>query len=92
MNYATKIRMMPGCGNSFNTQEIDEIYVSGNGWNDFYSKGQLHDYLKRCPGTICVNIRPYPELIPAMSSRGEKYVRSESNNSTYDNLLMLPRV
>lgn len=92
MYYSTKIKMMPGCGNSNNAQEIDQIYVAGNGWNDFYPKGQLHDYLKRTPGTICVDIYPYPELLPATSSRGEKYVRSESNDSPYDNLLRLPRV
>ena len=38
-----------------------------------------------------VNIAPYPYLIPAISSQGEKYVHSVANNTSKDNLLMLPR-
>lgn len=42
--------------------------------------------------TIKVDISPYPYVIPATSSRGEKYVRSEANDTPDDNLLKLPRV
>ena len=35
---------------------------------------------------------PYPDLIPVVSSKGEKYVRSEPNDTPRDNLLRLPRV
>ena len=43
----------------------------------FFKKADLHDYLKKNPGSIKVYISPYPDLIPAVSSTGEKYVRSE---------------
>ena len=32
-----------------------------------------------------------PNLIPAISSKNEKYVKTEANSSTQDNLLSLPR-
>ena len=34
---------------------------------------------------------PYPDVVPAVSSNGEKYVRSEPNDTVNDNLLKLPR-
>ncbi|MBR4020311.1 MAG: DUF3892 domain-containing protein, partial [Firmicutes bacterium] len=43
------------------------------------------------PNSIFVNISPYPDLVPALSSTGEKYVRSEPNDTPFDNLLRLPR-
>ena len=92
MMYAKKIKMQPGCTNSNNTQEIAEIYVDGCNNPDFFKKAALHDYLKDNPNSIRVNISPYPYIVPAISSRGEKYVRSEPNDTPYDNLLKLPRV
>lgn len=90
--YATQIKMMPGCGNSQKVVEIDEIYVEGCRDPGFYKKAVLHDYLKDNPGTIKVKISPYPDLVPATSSRGEKYVRSAPDEYTHDDLLDLPRV
>ena len=49
-------------------------------------------YLKKNPKSIKVYISPYPDVVPALSSRGEKYVRSEPNDTVRDNLLKLPRV
>ena len=88
---ATKIRMKPGCTNG-GLLEIDEIYVEGCNNPGFFKKENLHKYLTENPGKIQVNIWPYPDVIPAVSSRGEKYVRSTPNDSTRDNLLDLPRV
>ena len=90
--YATQIKMMPGCGNSQKAVEIDEIYVEGCRDPGFYKKAVLHDYLKDNPGTIKVRISPYPDLVPATSARGEKYVRSAPDEYTHDDLLDLPRV
>ena len=90
--YATQIKMMPGCGNSQKAVEIDEIYVEGCRDPGFYKKAVLHDYLKDNPGTIKVKISPYPDLVPATSARGEKYVRSAPDEYTHDDLLDLPRV
>lgn len=92
MMYATKIHMNSGCQNSNYLTDIDTIYLEGDNTNQFYKKGVLHDHLKSHPNTIKVNISPYPYLVPAISSKGEKYVRSEPNDSVNDNLLKLPRV
>ena len=88
---ATRIKMKQGCANSSKTEEIAEIYVDGCNNPGFFEKSVLHDYLKTNPNSIQVNIPPYPNLIPAVSSRGEKYVRSEPNDTPHDNLLKLPR-
>lgn len=89
---ATKIKMMSGCGTSNNLLEIDEIYLTGCSEDGFYKKASVHEYLQKNPGTIQVNISPYPNCIPATSSKGEKYVKSAPDNTTKDNLLNLPRV
>ena len=46
MIYATKIRMRPGCGNSWQLTEIDSIYLEGLNKPGFYTKESIHDYLK----------------------------------------------
>lgn len=88
---ATKIKMQPGCYSSQDLQEIDAIYIVGCNNPGYFKKAVLHDYLKNNPGTIQVNIPPYPNLIPATSCYGEKYVRSAPNGAAVDNLLKLPR-
>ena len=88
---ATKIRMMSGSENSMSLQEIDSIYVTGCDNPQFFKKAVIHDYLKEHPGSIVVNRYPYPELIPRISSNGEKYVQSTANEYFVDNLLSLPR-
>lgn len=92
MLYANKIKMQQGCANSTSTQEIAEIYIDGCNNPGFFPKATLHNYLVKEPNSIKVNISPYPFLVPATSSRNEKYVRSEPNDTTNDNLLKLPRV
>ena len=89
--YATKIKMKPGCYSSGSLLEIDSIYIEGCDNPGFFKKWVLHDFLKENPGTIQVKIWPYPNVIPATSSAGEKYVRSSPNDYTHDNLLDLPR-
>ena len=88
---ATAIRMKNGCSNSYDTLEIDSVYIEGCVRPDFYKKEVVYDYLIEHPGSIYVDRSPYPELIPALSKYQEKYVRSEPNDTTRDNLLMLPR-
>ena len=83
--------MKPGCYSSSNLLEIDSIYIEGCNNPGFFKKNVLYDFLKENPGTIRVNIWPYPNVISAISSRGEKYVRSTPNDYTHDNLLDLPR-
>lgn len=90
--YASKIKMQRGCYNSQNLLEIDEIYLEGCNTPGFYKKEDIHDHLNNYPGTIQVNIWPYPNVVPATSAYGEKYVRSAPNSSQHDNLLSLPRV
>ena len=60
-------------------------------WRRLDQKGDLHDYLKNYPNTVVVNISPYPYLIPAVSYRGEKYVRSAPDDWKHDDLMDLPR-
>lgn len=90
--YATMLKMQQGCNTSQSLLEIDEIYIEGCTNPGFFKKAILHDFLEKNPGSIQVKIRPFPDVIPAISSRNEKYVRSSPNNSTHDNLLDLPRV
>lgn len=89
---ATKIKMKAGCARSNNTTEISEVYLEGCTNPGYYTKESLHDYLKKNPGSIQVSIYPYPNVVPALSSRQEKYVRSDPNDTPNDNLLKLPRV
>ena len=91
MMYATKIRMLPGAYYSQQPEEIDEIYITGCNNPGYFKKAVLHNFLKENPGAIEVNLYPYPEVIPATSSRGEKYVRSTPNQWEHDNLMNLPR-
>ena len=88
---ATKIRMKTGYEYSAKVTEISEIYIEGCTNPGFFLKSTLYDFIKSNPCSIQVNIYPYPSLIPALSSNGEKYVRSEPNDTPYDNLLKLPR-
>jgi hypothetical protein len=95
---ATRIKMKDGSRYSNDLLEIDDIYVTG--WQSagylyrrdgYYKKAIIHDHLKLYPGTIQVNIYPYPNCLPVTSRYEEKYVRSSPNDTTKDNLLELPR-
>lgn len=88
---ATKIKMKSGCGTSNNLVEIDSIYIKGCDDERYYKKSSIHDCVKDNPGSIQVDISPYPNLVHAISVNNEKYVKSASNNTTGDNLLNLPR-
>lgn len=85
--YATRIKMNYGYYNSQYPEDIDQIYIRNCGW---IKKGELHDYLKRYPKSVMVNIPPYPRLIPAISSKKEKYVRSNPDPYKHDDLMDLP--
>ena len=88
---ATKIKMKSGCGKSDNLLEIDSVYVTECTNPGYYKKEVLHDHLKKNPGTIQVDIWPYPNVVPATSVNNEKYAKSSPNTSNKDNLLCLPR-
>lgn len=89
---AVKIKMKSGCASSKDLTEIDEIYLTGCQNEGFFIKAVIHDYVDEHAGSIQVNIFPYPDVIPAKSIYGEKYVKSSPNDSADDNLLKLPRV
>jgi len=91
MFYATKIRMGTRYSSVQSCQDISEIYLEGGDTNQFYTKASLYDHLRNHPDSIAVGIAPYPHLVPAVSSKNEKYVRSEPNDTPYDNLLKLPQ-
>lgn len=64
---ATKIKMQNGCKHSSKTIEISEIYIEGCNNPGFFAKSNLHDYLKKNPNSIQVNIYPYPNLVPHLA-------------------------
>lgn len=86
----TKIKMKPGCRESKDLCEIDAIYIDSLGV--FIKKEQVYDYLLVYPKSICVDIYPYPYLQPALSIKGEKFVRSTADFTKIDNLFNLPKV
>lgn len=91
MMYVTKIKMKPGCANSNNLVEIDELYITGCTTPGYFKKAVIHNHVKKNPGSIQVNIWPHPNVVDAVSQNGEKYVRSSPNAYGHDNLLSLPR-
>ncbi|WP_302015416.1 DUF3892 domain-containing protein [uncultured Akkermansia sp.] len=91
MIYATKIKLKPGRIHPHSASEIPTIYLAGVPNERFYAKEVVYDLVKQ-GYIIRVNIGPhYPKLIAATSSEGEKYVRSELNDTVQDNLLRLPQ-
>ena len=86
-----RIKMKSSCTNSTKTAEINQIYIDDYTSSGYYKKSDVYDHLKSHPNSIYVNISPYPNSIPAISSNYEKYVRSEPNDTPSDNLLKLPR-
>ena len=87
----TRIKMKEGCRYSNNLLEIDELYVIGCTRPGFYKKADIYDFVKNNPGVIKVDRWPYPNVVPALSVYGEKYVKSTPNAYWHDNLLSLPR-
>lgn len=88
---ATRIKMKTNCFYSNNLLEIDQIYLDGCPTPGYYPKEVVHNFLLTHPNSIEVNIFPYPDLQPVVSTNGEKFVRSIPNQGTHDNLLSLPR-
>lgn len=87
---AIAIRLNWGCTSPKSCNEISEIKIRDDLWGtEWKTKAFVHDKVKASPGSIKVNIAPYPDLVPATSIKGEKYVRSEPNDSEHDNLLKL---
>ncbi|MGL5256086.1 MAG: DUF3892 domain-containing protein [Proteocatella sp.] len=88
---ATRIKMKSNYNQNGGLLEIDQIYIEDCNIPGFYYKSDVYDYLEKKPRSIYVDISPYPYCIPAISSSGEKYVKSSPDNTIYDNLLNLPR-
>jgi hypothetical protein len=89
---AIAIRLNWGCISPKSCNENSEIKIRDDLWGtEWKTKAFVHDKVKAFPGSIKVNIAPYPDLVPATSIKGEKYVRSEANDTEHDNLLKLPR-
>lgn len=92
MGKATKIKMKSGCETSFRVSEIESIYVVGEliaeGW---YSTQFLYHFVKHIPGSIQVNVPPFPNLQANVGPKGEKGVISKMGQSKRDKLMSLPR-
>ena len=88
---AIKIKMKTGKYYSYDVMEIDSVYITECANPGYFKKEVLHDYLKENPGIIKVGRYPFPNVVPATSYYGEKYVKSSPNEYGHDNLLSLPR-
>lgn len=88
---ATAIQMRTGYRYSDDLLEIDKIYLESQTDTNWYAKEAIHDWLKQNPGEVLVKDYSGPKVVPCISKYGEKYVRSEPNNTEKDNLLSLPR-
>ena len=90
MYTATAIKMKPSNIYNYNMlTEIKDIYLFE--LKKWYPKESLYDFLVENPKSIKVSNSYGPFLIPSISSNNEKYVRSEANSTTIDNLLQLPK-
>ena len=88
---STSIRMKDGCYYSSSCQEIADIYLDGskNGW---YSKVEVHDYVKDNPNSIRVNIGQItPTLYTQLALMAKSMWSRQANDSPHDNLLKLTR-
>lgn len=84
--------MKEGHKKSLKLLEIDSVYIVGNIKSPgYYKKEDVYDFLIKNPGTIRSNVEPYPKVIPAKSTKGEKYIKTIANRYDIDNLLSLPR-
>lgn len=90
MVHIRKIEMKPGCRASKNAGDIEFLFVGGP-IQSFVKMEEMQDDLKKHPGSMKAALPLYPDLLPAVSRYGEKYVRSQTGNSPYDLLLRLPR-
>lgn len=45
-------------------QELVGVFISGGPLLGFIATAKLHEYVKRFPHSIWVNVPPYPALIP----------------------------
>ena len=88
---ATAIHMQILCNHSVNPLEIKSIYIDRLGWR---SKEFLHDFITNNSSRYVIRVRNIngPKLIASKSKHGEKFVKSEPNNLTIDNLFTLPKV
>lgn len=90
---AIKIKLNSGCVSPKSCNDINQIKIrdDSSGITAWKAKAVLYDTVKASPGSIKVDRYPYPDLVPALSKYGEKYVRSEPNDTESDNLLKLPQ-
>nr|WP_317413212.1 DUF3892 domain-containing protein [uncultured Solibaculum sp.] len=88
---AIQIALKVGCRNSDCPVDIDKIYVKGERLDGFYKKEAVYDYVKQHSRSIQVDLFPNPDLLPALTERGEKYVVSTKDARSVDYLMRLPR-
>jgi hypothetical protein len=93
MYAATKIKMNSGRKQSGDLLDIDQVYLEGKGSlaGNWYTKAYLYDYLKINPGSLQVGIEPKPFLMPVLSDKNEKSLKSSPDLKKKDYLLSLPR-
>jgi hypothetical protein len=93
MYAVAKIKMNDGHKQSNDLLDIDQLYLDGKGSlaGTWHTKAYLYDYLKINPGSIQISIDPKPFIMPMLSDKGEKYIKSSVDLKKKDYLLSLPR-
>ena len=89
---ATKVKMISGFENSNETPEIARIDIEDCDTRGLYTPAELYDIVKEKPGSVCVDIPPYPKLVPIKSKMHGNFVRAAKNRFEKDKLMDLPRV
>ena len=96
MTYAKEIKLDPArCGErSCSAEEwlaaIEQIHLAGPYGEGWYDREAVHELVKG-GRTVCVDIHPYPELVPVIEN-GVKLVRTSRSAGPQDPLLRLPRI
>ena len=91
MIYATKIKMNPEYPPPWRCQDIETIYLEGEGKNQFYKIEEVFYFLRDDQETICVDEESRAELQSVQGFLSTKYVRSKSYDTEKDPLLKLPK-
>lgn len=88
--HATHIRLKTGTCTVSSCIDIEAIFIEGAEPEVAYLTENVHDFLIHYPGSITLGVFPWKELLPVVGANGEKYIRTEKDDSPNDALLSLP--
>lgn len=94
MLYAVAVSFQSSQESEWTWKSVDQIYLNSDdssvlsGW---HSKAYVYDLIKNKGKIVKVYISPYPKLIPEIYDGSTKFVRSENDDTSTDNLVQLGR-